>query len=221
MRTSVYISRHATEVTSLISSLIHAGFQVQAQSLISTSPVEFPQPIPKTDWIFFSSGNSVRYFFSQIKKTPVAKYAAIGMGTARELSQFVRPDFTGSSIDILETARIFAKHAGPASVLFPGAENSLKHVQSVFLEKQIQNLICYRTEETPVHVGYPDILVFSSPSNVRSFFRINRMFTYQQSIAFGLSTANELKKYGASSVSIPRSLSDEDILEAIKQVADS
>jgi|JI10StandDraft_1071094.scaffolds.fasta_scaffold16749_7 uroporphyrinogen-III synthase len=218
MSISVYISRNSNEIASLISLLEKKGIRIHSQSLISTASVGFKQPIPKTDWIFFSSGNGVRHFFSQLKKIPNTKYAAIGSGTARELSAFVSVDFIGNSIDILENARDFSKLAGAASILFPGAEKSLQNVQSAFTKKQINNLICYRTKEMPINVGFPDILVFSSPSNVRSFFKMNRLLAFQQTIAYGASTAEELKKHGAINVSIPRSLADEAILEAINQV---
>ncbi len=218
MSSTVFITRHEEEITSLILLVESSGIAVTARSLIKTSPVHFKQPIPKSDWIFFSSSNGVRHFFNQLKEIPKTKFAAIGTGTADELNKFVKPDFIGNSIDIMATARQFATLAGNSRILFPGAEKSLQNVQSVFDKKQIKSLVCYRTENAPSGIGYPDVLIFSSPSNVQSFFLMNKLLSFQQAIAYGESTAKELRKYGVENISIPRSLSDKDLLEAINEV---
>ncbi len=219
MSSTVFITRHEEEINSLILLVESSGYAVTARSLITTTPVHFKQPIPKTEWIFFSSGNGVRHFFSQLKELPKAKFAAVGKGTANELLKHVKPEFIGDSIDILATAREFAKRAGNATILFPGAEKSLQNVQSEFDKKQIKSLVCYSTEYVTSGVGYPDVLIFSSPSNVQSFFLMNKMLSFQQAIAYGESTYKELHKYGVQNISIPRSLADKDLLEAINQVA--
>ena len=216
MTSSVFITRNASDSPGLIEELIRSGFNVQAIPLIRSEPIAFDRNIPETDWIFFSSSNAVRFFFQANPIIQHQFFAAIGDATARTLTAFRLPDFTGSSSDIQKTALEFAEIAANASVLFPGPETGIRQIQKALNPSQIVDLICYRTIPTPLNVGFPDILVFSSPSNVESFFQINAIQQHQRFIAFGSSTALSLKKHGIVNPTIPKSLSDEDLLQAIK-----
>ncbi len=221
MNRKIFITRNENDVSSLMTLLRTNGYEVEALSLIETEFVAFDLNLPESNWIFFSSATAVRYFFKQNPIVENRKLAAIGKGTSRELSKYATVDFEGNNIDTMETARQFASLIGNETVLFPGPQNGLGRIQSVLPKPNVRNLICYRTFETPLIIGHSDIIVFSSPSNVRSFFQRNKMSDSQQAIAYGNSTAGSLNEYAVRNVIIPDTLSDEDLLKAIKAISGS
>ena len=221
MKLRIFITRNKDDVSSLMTLLRDAGLEVEAHSLIETVAIAFDVEIPASDWIFFSSATAVRHFFFQNPITGKRKFAAIGRGTAKELSKHVTVDFEGDHIDTLEIAKTFAIHIGNETVIFPGPITGLEKIQSVLPKQNTQTLICYRTLETPMHVGFPDVIIFSSPSNVRSYFQRNEIISHQFIIAYGRSTASALAEMGVEKTIIPDSLSDEDLLRAIKGISGS
>jgi uroporphyrinogen-III synthase len=217
MNRRVFISRNVEDCPGLIQLLEKDGWYVQAQPLIETEQVPFTPHIPKTDWIFFSSAQGVKYFFSQNPNITDQKIACVGQKTAAAILPFTDVDFVGDSIDTLETAQKFAQLIQGQSVLFPISENSLRNIQSALPTSQVFDLICYRTLAIPKKVEPSEVLVFSSPSNVSSFFKMNQISETQTCLAFGFSTQKALSNRGINKIIIPTSLSDQDIFDAIKQ----
>lgn len=221
MSQSVFISRDLSGDESLIQRLHNRGIAVTAVSLIEAAAVEFNPYIPLTDWIFFSSKNGVRFFFDQPVKITTQKFGAVGEGTASMLRKHVPVDFTGKHIDTHETAIDFKQVVKNETVLFPQARGGWRTIAGVFDPGKITEVICYETREVPVSVGHPDVLVFSSPSNVDSFFRVNSIQANQKIIAFGHSTGITLQKHGISEFKIPISLSEDDLFRAIIDAVES
>jgi uroporphyrinogen-III synthase len=215
MSNSVFISRTLDEDSDLIRSLHHHGYLVTAISMIRTEPIAFNPDIPFTDWIFFSSSRAVQNFFLNEPQIGGQKFAALGEGTAEELKKFREPDYTGHASDPADTAKEFAAMVSASTVLFPVAEQSLCTIQNALAASQVTNVVCYRSIPAPVDIGFPDVLVFSSPSNVHSFYKLNRILTYQKVIAYGKATAAALTSFYVDDIIIPRSLKNEDLVKAI------
>jgi hydroxymethylbilane synthase len=221
MSKTVFISREIEENALLAESLRASGLALEARSMIRTEAVSFEKIIPPTDWIFFSSTNAVNYFFANKPVLSGQRMAALGKATAGALEKYASVDFMGQSIDPKVTAHDFAVKVDTQTVLFPVAEHSLRTIQGALPDEQVVTIICYRTTEAPSEIGYPDVLVFSSPSNVSSFFRMNRILDYQRVIAYGASTAEALQKHGVQDISIPASLDDAGLVQAINEVSGS
>lgn len=219
MRQKVFISRNEEDIPVLTMQIKEAGFDLIAKSMINFESVLFDKTLPNSDWIFFSSASAVRHFFNQNPLINNQKFGVIGEGTANELKKYGIPDFVGDSINTLETAERFYTNIGERIVLFPGSENSLRNIQSVFPPKQVVDLICYRTIAAPAPMGFPDILIFSSPSNVHAYLLLNHLNPHQKVIAFGHSTAKALQESGVNDIIIPESLSDEGLLKAINRIS--
>lgn len=221
MSKTVFISRKIDAASPLMTTLRSHDLEVNAKEMIELKSVAFDKNIPLTDWIFFSSSRAVQYFFSQDPKLQSQKLAALGTGTAEALKKFGRVEYVGRSIEVKETAKEFAALIGAQTVLFPVAADSLRSIQQSIPSGQVQNVICYKTIEAPFVVGFPDILVFSSPSNVRAFFQLNQLHHDQHIIAFGESTKHTLVEHGIEKITIPTSLENEDLARAIIEAADS
>jgi uroporphyrinogen-III synthase len=194
-------------------------FTVDAQSLITTKPIPFNPSLPPCDWIFFSSSNAVRHFFSQHPIIANQQFAALGEGTAETLSEYASADFVGDAMDIADSAYRLASVVESATILFPIAQHSMKTVQQAFPSSQVIDLVVYETIERHVIVKPSELYVFSSPSNVRSFFHSNEIDTKaMQTLAFGHSTAECLRSFGVENITIPQSLDPAGMLHTINRI---
>ncbi len=144
---------------------------------------------------------------------------AIGSATAKTIAHYKPVDFVGDAIDITDSAYRFAEAIGSDKVLFPGSAESLKHIQSALPAEQIIDLPVYTTSEKKTSIPACDVYVFSSPSNVRSFFRNRKIQDAEmlKCIAFGEATLEELIKQGVRNSEIPASLEPRSIAHTIIQ----
>jgi uroporphyrinogen-III synthase len=214
----VFISREP-DLTVNLNRLISAfGCELQAVSQIQTTPVDFINPVPLTSWVFFYSPKAVKFFFDA---KPVfinmPRFGAISSGTAAALAAHVQVDFEGQGTDTEKTARYFSSIIAESTVLTPQSDISLDILSQIMGTERVIPLVCYQTREKPVTVGFPDVLVFSSPANVRSFFRANRVLGWQKMIAYGPSTAAAIRAQGYEPGYILDNASDESVAEAIIQ----
>jgi uroporphyrinogen-III synthase len=209
----VFISRNPSDCEA-IQAFLPDDIAIVAQSLIETTPIPFDRNIPPSDWIFFSSSNAARHFFDQKPIIANQKMGAIGSATAKTVAHYKPVDFVGT-----DSAYRFAEAIGSDKVLFPGAAESLKHIQSALPAEQIIDLPVYTTSEKKTSIPACDVYVFSSPSNVRSFFRNRKMQDAEmlKCIAFGEATLEELIKQGVRNSEIPASLEPRSIAHTIIQ----
>jgi hydroxymethylbilane synthase len=218
MSASIFFTRDIEHHETLNKALLALGCEVIGQALIATQSVDLPKKLPATDWIFFSSKHGVHHFFAQNPKVKATKFAAIGEGTARELRKHTTVHFTGSAADTALVAAEFQEIVGLETVLFPVSDQSIRTVQQAIPSEQVHDVICYTTAHKPAQVGHPDIVVFSSPSNVYAFFEANTLLSSQRAVAFGKSTARALEANGVMKVSVAKGATDSAILDAIKAV---
>lgn len=219
MSHTVFISRDISECKALCELLRGHGYAVDAQSLITTKPVPFDPSIPASEWIFFSSTNAVRHFFNQHPVIAQQRFAALGEGTAEALREYAHADFIGDAMDIADSAYRLASLVQHATILFPIAKHSMKTVQQAFASSQVIDLVVYETIERHIDVPPSELYVFSSPSNVRSFFHANEVNARDiQTLAFGHSTAECLKGFGVEKITIPQSLYPAGMLHTINRI---
>ena len=202
-------------------SLIAQGFEVNGISLITFKTIAIKN-LPKTDWVFFSSKHAVENFFKQMPDLTDQKFGAIGKSTADALRKFgKRAEFIGQSTDTKTIGKQFAARVGNATVLFPVAKGSLRSVQSQFVKKeQTFDINVYETiEHSATSLPSADIIIFTSPSNVNAFFKVNKIEEHHKIIAMGGATEAELRKHGVRKCTLPKSFDDLGILQAVYKIA--
>jgi uroporphyrinogen-III synthase len=151
--------------------------------------------IPTTDWIFFSSPQSVNLYFTHYKLL-AKKVAALSNGTAAELSsQNIKADFIGS--DAKPTKEIgrdfFNQINSTETVLFPLSDISKKNISSQTKTDTVIELITYKTALVSDKLNdIPGIILFTSPSNVDGFLLSNKPELKTQILAIGETTAARL-----------------------------
>lgn len=221
MSATVFISRELPDDNHLTLALASKGYTLIAEPMICTEGLGYEPNSFKSGWLFFSSKQGVHHFFEKDPDTGKCLLGAIGEGTARMLKKYGDVSFVGKSTDTAEVAREFKAVAGKKKCWFPVGEQSVRTVQQALPASQVQDILCYRTIEKPRPVGNPDVLVFSSPSNVDAFLKANTILPVQRVVAFGKTTAAALHRHGFNQVVISKGTSDAALLEAINTASHS
>lgn len=211
---SVFISRELEPGSYFARAMEKFGVEVDARSLIRITGMENALSkqgegagagkidLDQVDWVFFTSKNSVEYFFrNEPEIGSHTKFAVIGRGSEEKLRQFGQvPSFSGEEygIDMEGVAAAFAKLADGLTVLIPRAKETLGTMRRALTPAtEVIDLPVYATAtvtDTP-HSG-AEILIFTSPSNVRAYFSNNVLNPGQQIIGIGYASGRELANLG-------------------------
>lgn len=215
---SVLITRDLNEDSFFKNVLEGNGYEVNGISFIETNNIAIAE-VPQTDWVFFASSNAVRFFFEQQPALkPKVKFGVIGKSTEEELKRFGKnAAFVGSVTDTKVVGKKFAKTVGSETVLFPQAKGGLRTVQQQFEHTgKLNDLSVYETvKKGNVKIPQVNILVFTSPSNVESFFEKGKILPDQQIIAMGKSTEKKLREFGVEQCVLPESYDEIGLVQAV------
>jgi uroporphyrinogen-III synthase len=213
----VFITKNLREGDYLSRALSRLNFNIEGKSLIEFKEIKIKE-LPKTEWIFFSSKHAVKYFFSQKPKIENVKFGCVGTATSAELrAHGFRADFIGQSTDTKLVGKQFAAKVGSSKVLFPIAKESMQSIQWQMPKRDnVINLNVYATLKHSVEINADtDIVVFTSPSNVESYFEKNKWQPHQKAVAMGDATANALDKLKIKNAIKPQSFDDLGLVQAI------
>ena len=218
---SVFITRELSEQSYFRRAIEKHKINIEARSLIRTVPVitKLDSYILKhVDWIFFSSKNAVEYFFELNPLLPKeVKFGVMGSGSEemlRKKGHFT--EYVGESTDTAEVAADFAELVKGQTVLFPGAEGSLRSIQQgLSADTKVIDLPIYETVlEDDVEASGADVLVLTSPSNVDAYFAENLLDPYQKVVAIGKSTGKKFDEMGVK-YALPFSPDEVGLAEAV------
>ncbi len=211
--------------------LSNKGYRITGRSLLIFTPVEGWEP-PEADWIFFSSPRAVQFFFRGLpagSRRSLGKLAAIGKGTAAALEeQGMSCAFTGTG-DPVETAGSFLPLVKGKRVLFPQAERSRRTVQRHIAAAgpgqgtapRIEDLVVYTNQTSKsVPVQPFDILVFTSPLNVKAWYTKKPIESHQHVVAIGDSTRRALEETGLPEVLVSPDPSEKSLAEVVLEIGE-
>lgn len=167
---------------------------VHTQSLIELHPLPLPEIPSDIEVLFFVSPQSVKQFFAQFPDVKQA-IAVLGPGTAAALPPDIRPAFTGKGSTPM-VAKQFKRFLGKRKAGMVGGRQSRKSIQKALPESQYIDLTIYDTRPAPAKLPDFDAYIFTSPSNVTSFFINNALPGGCRVVAIGTPTSTELKKHG-------------------------
>jgi hydroxymethylbilane synthase len=217
----VFVTRDFRENDYLPNALKGLNFEVEGKSLIELKEIKI-NFIPRTEWVFFSSKHAVRYFFRQNPVIENVKFGCISKQTSMELRSFgKRADFIGQSTDTKLIGKQFGSLIGNARVLFPIAKESMQSIQYQLVKRDnAVNLPVYETLKHSVEVAADTtIIVFTSPSNVESFFEKNKWLPTFQAVAMGDATGSMLEKKGVKKYETPDRFDDLGLMRAIMKIS--
>ncbi len=216
--TSVIITRDLNKDSFFKNVLQGNGYKVHGISFIETQKAAVTS-IPQSDWVFFASSNAVNFFFEQNPQLKAkTKFGVIGKATEEELKKHDRnAAFVGSINDTKAVGKKFAKAAGAETVLFPQAKGGLRTVQQQFEDaSKLTDLVVYETvKKENRELPKAEVIVFTSPSNVESFFEKWKINSDQKIIAIGKSTEKKLKEFGVENCLLPATFDEVGLAEAV------
>jgi uroporphyrinogen-III synthase len=196
---TIFVSRNSEDVKEL-----QEFCTTQNWNLISKSLIEFRQTtiqLPNQwDIIFFPSPRAVDFFFTQYPTGSLSnkKIACAGKGTALTLLKHVeKVDFIPSNSGVItEVQSEFQEWAGDKKIIYIGSNQSRKSVLVGLTTAQYIFVQGYETLFKPEQIIHCNCYIFSSPSNVESFFSMNQLPIDAMVISWGQSTTDELTKWG-------------------------
>jgi uroporphyrinogen-III synthase len=158
------------------------------------------QHVPVTDWVFFTSQQSVKHYLKQCTPGAKVKLACWGESTAKALRKSgYNADFIGQSTESKGVAASCKEKLNDDSVLFPISNISLGGIQEHLPLHQVKEKVFYRTFNEAVKVNEEfDHILFTSPSNVRGWLKSGNDIQQANVIAIGETTLKELKMHGIS-----------------------
>jgi hydroxymethylbilane synthase len=215
----IFISSGTNDFTFFQKSLIDNGFTVHAESLIEVSAVAFTN-FPKTDWIFFNSKNAARFFFASQPSIGDTKIAAVGIATATYIRSLgYEVSFVGEEHSTKITAKSFAKKIQKETVLFPQSKQSLQTIAANIPQEQRFVIDVYETVEKSDELNLDaEIVVFTSPSNVRAFLNKNSL-KEKKVVSIGSATAFALQGVELLEHHVARKPSELCILEKVYELS--
>ncbi len=215
---SVFISRDSEDCTYFSDSLKANGCSVFSESLIKVNRIGIDK-FESCNWVFFSSKNAVKHFFDQ---NPIlqagAKFAAIGKGTAKAVISYGKElGFVGNGNDTKNIASKFNSKLNGESVLFPMANKGLRTIQKELSDKNKSiDLPVYEVlERQEINIPETDIVVLTSPSNARAYFKNRKVKPSQKLIAIGKSTLEEIHNLGFPNPVLSNSFDETGLLESV------
>ena len=195
----IWISRRLNDKSIFRKLLNYNGHYITGQSLIEKEIIKINQ-LPECDWVFF---NSI-FSFDSVKELKNyfldKKIAAYGKSTASYLTKNgLNVDFIGKGSPN-ETSKRFKKVLKNTEIaFFPSSNRTIGTVQGILDEKNKIVLSTYKTTLIEASIKTNDFYVFTSPSNVEAFFKINQLKN-NKVISIGPSTTNRLKDFGVKVV---------------------
>jgi hydroxymethylbilane synthase len=202
---NVFISRELSESSYLRKALSKHQIEIEDRSLIRTFPsINNLDPfiLRNLDWVFFSSKNAIEYFFRLEPQLPKkVKFGVLGRGSEDALRMHGKiAHFNGEEhgIDTKDIAKEFSNIANGSNVLFPSAKGSLKTIQKALSrDTKIIELTVYETvSQENIAPSYAEVLIFTSPSTVDSYFAENLLEPDQQVICIGKTTGQKFDEMG-------------------------
>tara|TARA_Y100000589_G_scaffold144780_1_gene138379 strand:- start:4495 stop:4923 length:429 start_codon:yes stop_codon:yes gene_type:complete len=142
----------------------------------------------------------------------------VGRGTHRELIKYVPEiDFVGDSVNINDVGKAFVKKVKDGTCLFPVSNISKRTIQKYFPnQEKTHDLIVYNTiEKNNFQDPKADVLIFTSPSNVRAYFSKLEAKEGQRIVSIGPTTEKELKKFGIHNYKMPKSTGELGLIDLI------
>jgi len=201
---TVFISRDLEE-DSVFKQHITPKANVIGCSLLQFKAIPFGA-LPICDWLFFYSKKGIYYCLSQLDDLEqLPPIGVIGQGSADFLlsTYNIQAQFIGTGHPE-ETALAFSELARGKKVVFAQAQHSKQSVQQL-LDQSVTfyDVITYQNE-VKVDFQLPpiDILVFTSPLNVKAYFDKYSYHNTQKIISIGRVTAKALNAIGLTTLTI-------------------
>ncbi len=220
MRPSVFISRSEKRSKTFLDRVKGITEQVLCESLIDFSIVN-AGALPDNGWLFFYSQTGVDLFLRQYSSHEVIarnlKVAAFGPKTGEYiLDHNLHLDFIGTG-EATSTGRAFLGEGNMSHVCFIKGMTSKNSLYPILEgHADLSTLVVYdNIGKTQLDVKQTDILVFTSPLNLKTYHLHKPINSFQKVIVIGTSTAIAAISIGIPELRISRKPSIESLADEV------
>lgn len=195
---TVFISKNENDLGDIPEFLNSKDTQGHFDSLIDFESLDFDIEL-SFDVIFFPSIRAAQ-FLIESNKVNLSDHvlACSGSQTNQRLNELgYQCEFVGRNAgDPMQVSKGFSEWLGSRKVLVPHSNLSTLSISTHIPKNQLSAVEVYRTILSETVVTPCDIYVFSSPSNIQSFFSCNELKKGRKVIVWGQSSLNSLEAYG-------------------------
>ena len=197
---TIFISKDESELEDILSLLNEVNVTGICHSLIGFEATPF-RSTSAFEVIFFPSIRSAKYVLDS-GQIDFSSYELACNGAQTEkrlLSLGYSSDYVAENAGNPEdVAKDFSSWLGQRKVLVPHSNLSALSVTKFLKEKQYSTIEVYRTLFESIEIEPCDLYVFSSPSNIDSFFKMNTPKAGSKIVVWGNASYNSLEQHGYS-----------------------
>lgn len=226
MRPTIFISRDNRRSEVFTKIVQNASNHITCESLLDFSVIE-STGLPKHGWLFFYSQTGVDFFLKQHSLDEVSasslKIAAFGPKTSLYLKdQGIQVDFIGTG-EANATSALFLLEDDLTSVCFIKGKNSKESLRALLEGIPKISTIDIYDNKGKQHMDIPlsDILVFTSPLNLETYYKHYPKKSSQKVVVIGTSTAMAALSTGIEEVHIPAQPSLESLATLVIELCDT
>ena len=195
---TIFISKNENDLGAIPEFLNSKDIQGSFDSLIDFESLDFDIE-PSFDVIFFFFLRAAQYLIES-SKVNLSDHvlACSGSQTNKRINELgYYCEFVGQNAgDPMQVSKDFSEWLGSRKVLVPHSNLSAISISTHIPKDQLSAVEVYRTILSETVVTPCDIYVFSSPSNIQSFFSCNELKKGSKVIVWGQSSLNSLESYG-------------------------
>ena len=207
MQPTIFISREESRSQTFVDVVQNSAERITCASLIEFSIVH-STGMPDQGWLFFYSQTGVDFFLKQYSLNEIRskklKIAVFGPQSGQYLSeQGIPADFIGTGI-ATSTANSFSLKNKPSRVCFVKGSTSKDSLKPLLEDQtEVTSLVVYNnTSKKHLDIPTTDILVFTSPLNLETYYSHYPITPSQKVVVIGTSTAMSALDIGLAEVHI-------------------
>lgn len=220
MSKSLLITREEVELGRLVEFCCAQKIRLTAQSFIRFEAI--PASIPREMEVLFLGSQRAAAFFMQQGTIPEScQIACIGEATKLHLEKMgLKVHFFGSVAGHPETVAAELKTWLSGRQLHIALSDiSNRSMAKLLPPEQVTEILVYKTIPTAFPlVIIPDVIAFSSPSNVNGFLLENEIQPTTLLIAWGTATAQTLKQLGYEVQFILKNATEEELIQILNSI---
>ncbi|WP_132742720.1 uroporphyrinogen-III synthase [Scopulibacillus darangshiensis] len=239
------ITRNARQSRDMEQMILDYGGEPVQVPLMTYEPVLFDKndkcqllnDIKSSDWLVFTSGNTVKFFFDLVdpqKDLHQVKIAAVGVKTKAVLETYdLKVDFVPNTFTADALADIFCKDGSKrGSVFIPMGQLAKAKLKSQLTEagfkvktKVVYNTMINKASQqllTDLVFGDKiDVITFASPSAVTFFTELLKGYDYHNLLrnkviaCIGAVTAEQAASYGFRPSVVPEHYTGKELIQAV------
>ncbi|MBP6460500.1 MAG: uroporphyrinogen-III synthase [Crocinitomicaceae bacterium] len=218
---TLFISKEIAETSVLRTFCEEHSITILTHSFLSFEPEAIQQEIT-SEVLFFTSKRAVTYFFKQVPLPANTLIACVGNATAESLHNLgIKVDFSAlNSGNPRVVANELTSWLGKKSITFVSAKRSANSILDLLPVSQVEQVCVYETIIKAISIPTTfEVYVFTSPSNLEGFLKLNTIPEAARLIAWGETTATAMREQGLEPTYTLNTSSEKELVSYLLEIS--